>query len=394
MAKTPFGKLFPFLMVCLILCNSPIRCQTDKRFFDSAARKSENVRLTILNPTKGNIQTLVELRKQNLLSIQDLIVIGLFHEKQAEDTEVAESYEEAAKFAQENGYDWIRFHRLEEGLDLKTLFQNSELSKELIKIFSYSDGLILFGGDDIPPAVYGEKTSLLTDISTPYRSYLETSIVFHLLGGWQDKDFKPYLESFPEFPILGLCLGSQSLNVGTGGTLFQDIPSEIYGKTHVEDIIATTRENWHENPYSNLLPQDFRSSNMHRIKLAEDGKFIKDWRFKREDKPQVYSSHHQAVKKLGKGIKVIATSLDGKVIEAIEHDKYPNVLGVQFHPESRNIWDPYSKSRLTPEEEQKTDLLSILEKNPPSLAFHKKLWSWFTQKLNASQEHRLKERYF
>ena len=264
------------------------------------------------------------------------------------------------------------------------------MSEELIKIFSYSDGLILFGGDDIPPAVYGEKTSLLADIGTPYRSFLETTIVFHLLGGWQDKNFEPYLESFPEFPILGLCLGSQSINVGTGGTLFQDIPSEIYGKTQVEDIIAMTGENWHENPYSDLFPQDFRSSNMHRIKLAEDGKFILDWGFKKEDLPCVYSSHHQAIRKLGKGIRTIATSLDGKVIEAIEHDRFPNVLGVQFHPESRNIWDATRKSRLTPDDKEETSLLSILESNPPSLGFHKKLWSWFSQKLKASHKHRIK----
>lgn len=392
MKKASFGKLLLVLVFFCSFCIGSLWCQSDQRFFDDAPRRSENVRLAILNPTKGNIQTLVELRKQNLISIQDLIVIGIFHEKQVEDREVARSYEEAAKFAEENGHDWIKFHRLKEGLDLKTLFQNNDLSEELIKIFSYSDGLILFGGDDIPPAVYGEKTSLLTDIGTPYRSYLETAVVFHLLGGWQDKNFESYLKSFPEFPILGLCLGSQSLNVGTGGTLFQDIPSEIYGKTHVEDIIAMTRENWHENPYSKLLPQEFRSSNMHRIKLAEDGKFVKDWGLRKEDKPFIYSSHHQAVRKLGKGIKVIATSLDGKVIEAIEHTTYPNVLGVQFHPESRNIWDATRKSRLTPGDEEETNLLSILENNPPSLAFHKKLWSWFTQKLKASHKHRMKDR--
>jgi len=132
---------------------------------------------------------------------------------------------------------------------------------------------------------------------------------------------------------------------------------------------------------------------MHRIKLLEQGKFIKEWGFEKKDNPFIYSSHHQAVRKLGKGIKVIATSLDGNVIEAIEHTKYPNVLGVQFHPEARSLWDADNKSRLTPGDKEETNLLSILEKNPPSLAFHKKLWSWFTQKLKASHKHRLKERH-
>ena len=382
------GKILFILFICCLFSISSVWCQSDQRYFDESPRKSDNVRLLVLNPTKGNIQTLAELRRQNLLPIQNLTVIGLFHEKQVEDRVVARSYEDAAKFAEENGHDWIKFHRLEQGLDRKTLFQNNDLSEELIKIFSYSDGLILFGGDDIPPVLYGKKTSLLADIGTPYRSYLETSVVFHLLGGWQDENFECHLESFPEFAILGLCLGSQSLNVGTGGTLFQDIPSEVYGKTHIEDIIAMSRENWHENPYSDLFPQDFRSSNMHRIKLAEEGKFVHDWGFDKMDTPYIYSSHHQAVRKLGKGIRPIATSLDGKVIEAIEHDRYPHVLGVQFHPESRNMWDPKKKSRLTPDEKEETNLISILENNPPSLAFHKKLWSWFSQKLEAAHKHR------
>jgi putative glutamine amidotransferase len=128
---------------------------------------------------------------------------------------------------------------------------------------------------------------------------------------------------------------------------------------------------------------------MHRIKLLADGKFVRDWGFKTGDKPSIYSSHHQAVRKLGKGIQAIATSLDGKVIEAIEHTTYPNVLGVQFHPEARSLWDTNKESRLIPEEEE-TNLLSILENNPPSLAFHKKIWSWFSQKLEASHKHRIK----
>ena len=389
MKKAFHGKFLLILLVTCSFCFDSLWCQTDQRFFDNASLKSENVRLTILNPTKGNLQTLLELRKQDLLSIRDLTVIGLYHEKQTEDREVAGSYEDAARFAEENGYDWIAFHRLTGDLHPEKLFQKNALSEELERIFSHSDGIILFGGDDIPPAVYGEKTSLLANIGTPYRSYLETSIVFHLLGGWQDKDFQPYCESHKEFPILGLCLGSQSLNVGTGGTLYQDIPSEIYGKTHVEDIIAMSPENWHANPFADLFPEDFRSANLHRIKLLEQGGFIRNWGFEKENTPLVYSSHHQAAEKLGKGIEIIATSLDGKVVEAIAHTEYPNVLGVQFHPEARSLWDATKKSRLTPEETEKSNLISILENNPPSLAFHKKLWAWFSQKVKTSHKHRM-----
>lgn len=388
MKKTRKEKVFFALAIYTLFFFGPICGQASQRFFDDAPLKSDDIRLIILDPTKGNMQTIVELRRQNLISIGNLTVIGLFHEKQAEDRSVARSYEAAREFSEENGHNWIKFHKLTEGLEQRTLFQRNALSEELINIFSRSDGLILFGGDDIPPSLYGEKTSLLTNIGTPYRSFLETTIIFHLLGGWQDESFDPYCKSFPEFPVLGLCLGCQNLNVGTGGTLYQDIPSEIYGITHVEDIISMSRENWHENPHALLFPEDFRSSNMHRIKISEDGKFVRDWGFDAKDTPIIYSSHHQAIRKPGKGIRVIATSLDGKVVEAIEHEVYPHVLGVQFHPESRSIWDTSITSRLTPDEKEETSLTSVLDDNPPSLAFHRKVWSWFCQKLQAAHKHR------
>jgi hypothetical protein len=70
-----------------------------------------------------------------------------------------------------------------------------------------------------------------------------------------------------------------------------------------------SRENWHMNPFARLYPRKFRSSNMHRIKFVGNGKFVMEWGFEKEDTPFVYSSHHQAVGKLGKGIRIIATSL-------------------------------------------------------------------------------------
>jgi putative glutamine amidotransferase len=383
MRKARYGKILFALVLCGILCSLPIRSQEEHRFFDNASFKSDKVRLVVLYPSLGDLKALEQLRNQELISVENLLVIGLYHEKQLT------SFTSSKGFVRKNGHEWIRFHEIKGDLKPDTLFQENSLSEELEKIFSHSDGLILFGGADIPPSVYKEKTSLLTDISTPYRSLLDTMAVFHLLGGWQDENFRPYLESRKEYPILGLCLGCQSLNVGTGGSLHQDISSEIYGKTYVEDVIALGQENWHQNPYANIHPRGFRSSNMHRIAFIGDGKFVRDWGFDRKNRPHVYSSHHQAVKKLGKGIKVIATSLDGKVIEAIEHTVFPNVLGVQFHPEARSLWNSDQKSRLTPDEKEEAPLISILEKNPPGLTFHKKIWSWFSQKLKDSRKRRV-----
>jgi putative glutamine amidotransferase len=382
MTRTSFGKLLLSLIVCCFIFSGSVWSQSDLRFFDDAPQRSDNVRLTVLYPSLSDLKALERLREMELISVKNLIVIGLYHEKQLTD------FEKSLRFAEEEGRQWIKFHELRGGLHPQRLFQKNTLSDELFKIFAHSDGLILFGGDDIPPFIYNEKTSLLTNIQTPFRSYLDTMAVFHLLGGWQDESFRPYAEIFPEFPILGLCLGCQSLNVGTGGTLVQDISFEVYGKSNIEDVIAMSKENWHDNPYDELFPDAFLSSTMHKIKLLRGGKFVKEWGFKKEDTPHVYSSHHQSVQTLGKGIRIIATSLDGKVVEAIAHTEFPNVLGVQFHPESRNLWNATKKVRYTPNDTEDIHLFSFLENNPPSLAFHKKLWSWFTQKLKFSYKQR------
>lgn len=379
--KKKFFLIAALILLFLPLSNGFIYGQENQRYFDEALPHSEEIRLTILHPSMGSIHSLLELRKNGLIPKENLIVIGVFHEKQMEYDNLGRGYGEAMSYVQKNRLDWIRFHKLTGELDSKKLFQKNALSEELNKIFAYSDGIILFGGADIPPSVYGEKTSLLTVIHTPYRHYLETMVVFHLLGGWQEPNFKPFLQSHPEFPVLAFCLGLQSLNVGTGGTLVQDIPSEIYHVHTVEDILALSPDNWHTNPYAKLHPRGLRSSNMHPIRLLENGKFIQEWEFSSEEHPYVYSSHHQAIEKLGKGFKIIATSMDGKVPEAIEHEIYPHVLGVQFHPEASSLWDETIKSKLTPDDKEEIRLFSILEKNPPSLAFHQKLWSWFSEKL-------------
>ncbi len=362
-----------FIFLIIILLSIPATAQD--RFFETADQKSDQIRLTILYPTMGIITDLMELRKLGFIEIENLVVIGVYHAKELTD------YQSSIDWAAENNIEWLKFHRLSGEMNRQQLFQKNNLTDEFENIFKKSDGIIFFGGADIPPYIYGERTNLLTEIETPYRSLLETSFIFHLLGGKQDKDFIPLLESDPDFPILGICLGCQSLNVGTGGTLIQDIWSEKYGKKNLEDIISLGKDRWHTNPYRRLYPEEkFISYNMHPIKLL-DGKFIKEFGFSKFDNPVVLSAHHQMPGKLGKGMKVIATSLDGKVIEGLEHQKYANVLGVQFHPESPILYDQTRTYRFEPADKAEISLLEILEKNPPSYEFHQKLWEWFSKKL-------------
>lgn len=347
-----------------------------ENYFDNAKSSSKEVRLAVCYPSIGSINVLLELRKQGFLPSENLIVIGIYHENERTD------YQKSREFIQEQDLDWFKFHMISGELNKENLFQKNPCSKDFEEIFKKSDGIIFFGGADIQPYIYKKKTNLLTSIRTPVRHLLELSFIYHLLGGLQDENAKPLLDFELHFPVLGICLGCQSLNVGTGGTMIQDIWSETYGKHTVEDVIALGKENWHKNPFPLLFPlEKLLFYNMHRIKLVETGKFCSEFGFTKKDTPYILSGHHQMLGDLGKGMKIAATSLDGKVAEAIEHEKYPNVLGVQFHPENPILWDPTEKFIITPEEKEGINLRGFLENSSPSFAFHKKIWAWFSQKL-------------
>jgi len=374
--KKAVWRFFALFILAALAFNCTVQSGNDLRYFDTAEENSGQIRLAILYPSFGILRAVIKLKERNIFNPDNLIIIGVYHEKEHSD------YQRSIDMVREKNIDWIKFHKVSGEINKDNLFEKNPLSNDFKLIFKKSAGIIFFGGADIPPYIYNEQTNLLTSIRTPYRHYFELSFVFHLLGGSQDENFKPMLESAPEFPVLGICLGEQTLNVGTGGSMVQDVWAEKYGIDFVEEAIALSQENWHKNPFARLYPEEnLYSYHLHPIKLETEGKFIKEFGFKVEDTPRILSSHHQAVDKLGKGMAVIATSVDGKVIEAIEHKKYPNVLGVQFHPEIPSLYDQDEKRKITPGDQKAVTCLSILENNPPSLAFHKKIWAWFAEKL-------------
>jgi putative glutamine amidotransferase len=345
---------------------------------------NDKITVAVLHPSLDTIKDIVALRENGLIEVPNLALVGIYHEKELF------NYEPARAFVRNHNLEWITFHPVSGPLSKDTLYQMNSCSAEFERIFKESDGIIFPGGPDIPPSIYGEKTSLLTKIEDPCRHFFEASFIFHLLGGSQDPSFKPLLDSRPQYPIFCICLGCQTLNVGTGGTLTQDIWSEIYGKTYIDDVIVLGKDNWHWNPFALLAPQEkFDDYFLHRIKLDRKGKFCAAFGFNPNETPYIYSSHHQAVEKVGKGLRIIATSLDGKVAEALDDRDYPNVLGVQFHPEMAELYDPATRVRFTPQEKEPVNPRSILEAHPPSLPFHQKLWAWFGQNLTDSQRMRM-----
>jgi putative glutamine amidotransferase len=167
------------------------------------------------------------------------------------------------------------------------------------------DGLLLTGGDDVAPPIYGEQPHATITDAEPGRDEFEIGLV------------KAARER--GVPIFAICRGVQVLNVACGGTLVQDIPSQVKGAlTH--DLPVPPNQSY-SLAHEIWLEKDSLLSNLMRERLSDT------------DACEVNSRHHQAVKDLAPGFRVCATAPDG-VIEAIEDPEKPFCLGVQWHPEN------------------------------------------------------------
>jgi putative glutamine amidotransferase len=170
-----------------------------------------------------------------------------------------------------------------------------------------ADGLLLTGGDDVAPTRYGEERHPATTEVPPERDEFELALVA--------------LARKKGLPIFAICRGIQVLNVACGGTLIQDIPTQLTGAL--------------EHRFKVPPHQPFDLA--HEVWLEKDSLLAKLMRERLTggDSLEVNSRHHQAVKDVAKGFRSVATAPDG-VIEAIEDPSVPFCLGVQWHPE--NFW--------------------------------------------------------
>jgi putative glutamine amidotransferase len=166
---------------------------------------------------------------------------------------------------------------------------------------------VLTGGEDVDPARYGEKRHEKVRFVNAARDATEAALVEAARARRK--------------PVLAICRGVQMLNVALGGTLVQDIPSEVDTKiAHDEDS-----------------PRDLRS---HEISIEPDSLIAKAVG---TEHLTVNSFHHQSAKRVADGLRVTARSPDG-VIEGLEStDDNWWVMGVQWHPEdltdSPEPWD-------------------------------------------------------
>lgn len=168
-------------------------------------------------------------------------------------------------------------------------------------------GLLLTGGDDVAPTRYGEQAHPAVLQVAPERDEFEIALV---------KEARRR-----GLPIFAICRGVQVLNVACGGTLVQDIPSQV--------------DNALDHAFK--VPPHTSFEYAHDIWVEDDSLLAKlmQERLSGSDSCAVNSRHHQAIKQLAPGFRVVATAPDG-IIEAIEDPKARFCLGVQWHPE--NFW--------------------------------------------------------
>ncbi|MGC4033043.1 MAG: gamma-glutamyl-gamma-aminobutyrate hydrolase family protein [Tepidisphaeraceae bacterium] len=162
------------------------------------------------------------------------------------------------------------------------------------------DGVVLIGGDDLDPGLYGEEQHLMAGRVHPDRQAFE----FALLAEIEKR----------RMPVLGICLGSQLMNVHRGGSLHQFLP-DLERNEPLEH--RRLGEDWGFRHDVTIEPTSKLAGIIGKTTVASN------------------SSHKQAVNRVGRGLVVTVHSPDG-IVEATEDPSYPFYVGVQWHPERQN----------------------------------------------------------
>ena len=343
--------------------------------------------IVMTHPTLFQVKNIVEMYERDIIPLKSLVLLGIYHEDELANKEEAKAYQDALDYVQQNRLPWVRFRKITGKVENRDLFGENLWTPQFKEIFASASGIIFTGGMDIPPALYGQGTRLLTEPTTPARSLYEISFLFHLLGGSRNPAFTPLLVGRKDFLVLAICLGLQSLNVALGGTLIQDIPSDVYGQRTVEEVLACDHDQIHSGVYlEKVYPNaDDLTYTFHRIRLRRDSVFVSKMGFSGSEHPSVASAHHQAIDRLGGGLHMSATSMDGKIVEAVEHNRFANVLGIQFHPERHTLYRKGFFQREKTGAALSFNPREFLQANPPTYSFHLAIWKWFAEAVNSKK---------
>lgn len=364
-----FAKLF--LTVGLIVF---LNAGYAQNFLETELKLNQTYVL-LAHPTVQNLETIQYLLKNNILQLSDVEFIGVYS--------AAESYDYSKSVALINKPEMSRFHlqKVNEEHSATRIYAKNEWTVIFRSLFDHSVGIFFFGGPDIQPELYGQKNfhSVVTD---PNRHLFELSFLFHLIGSKQNAEFVPFMKEKPGYFVTGFCLGMQSMNVAAGGTLTQDIPVQTYQKTTPEEILKLKKDQLHRNYWQEVSPDTMLMGiNFHPIQYTAHPFFLQKVKAKKDVIPIVLSSHHQSIDELGKDLIVTATSIDGQVIEGIQHRLYPNVFAVQFHPEVPSLYKEGKKQKFSPTDTPKSFFENITDQDRE---FHLKYWETISKGIKAS----------
>lgn len=331
--------------------------------------------ILLAHPTVQNIETINYLLNNHLLQLHDVEFIGVYS--------LVENYDYNQSVALLKKPEMARFHlqKLDGAMSSSEIFTQNEWTIIFKNLFDHSVGIFFFGGPDIQPEIYKQKNvySVVTD---PNRHLFELSFLFHLLGGYQNEQFPPFLKEKPNYFVSGFCLGLQTMNVATGGTLTQDIPAQTYNKMNAEATLKLKKNQLHRNYWPEITKDTLLMGNsFHQIVYTAHPFFLEKVKADKNLNPLVLSAHHQSIDELGKNLIVTATSMDGQVIEGIQHRLYENVFAVQFHPEVPELYKEGKKLKFAPTDSPKS-YFEIL--SPEDREFHRKYWVMISKAIKAS----------
>ncbi|PLZ01126.1 hypothetical protein CY652_17745 [Burkholderia sp. WAC0059] len=166
------------------------------------------------------------------------------------------------------------------------------------------DGLLLQGGADVSPQTYAEASARPEWPGDRVRDMYELELLHEFVESGK--------------PVLGVCRGCQLINVAFGGTLYQDIATDV--------------------PTAGVHVNEQYDQHRHAIQFPEGSTFAS--LFAGQRKAIVNSIHHQAVKNLGRDLSIEAVSAGDGLVEAVRHRRSPFVVGVQWHPEFHRAGGP------------------------------------------------------
>ncbi len=184
---------------------------------------------------------------------------------------------------------------------IPTVNTNSLLHPSNVRLRDYAkhlDGLVLQGGADVSPQTYSQVATRPEWSGDRARDMYELELLHEFIEAGK--------------PVLGVCRGCQLINVAFGGTLYQDIASDVPSAIeHVSD--------------------DLYDSHYHEVQFPQGSSLAA--LFPAKPRALVNSIHHQAVRELGRDLAVEAVSGPDNIIEAVRYRKARFVMGLQWHPE-------------------------------------------------------------